>query len=312
MKPTILTFVLFIIILVSLREIMIRFFNVNCYALLFFLIFGLVYYSTKNYGFSLFISLIVVFFRTIYRYICDCTDTTNNFILFTVYLCFVYYIITSKVSEKDMSLPNFILFNYAFISINEYFIHRYITHSKEGDWITRLPFFGDFVTYMSASHVQHHKEVNPDMTMDNVSDESSLYFDWSVYFRFSVMLFFLILLSRYISNYDISIKYIVLITLTLTFIHVYLWNKIHKSMHDVDINFSIYDGPYDNNLFDLTFVKNLLYENHRIHHLKKGDTKGNYNIIFLGADEWFGSNNKTADNTEYCKTHMDEPICQNG
>ena len=46
------------------------------------------------------------------------------------------------------------------------------------------------------------------------------------------------------------------------------------------------------------------------HHLQKGDKKGNYNVILLGADEWFGLNNKIVDNVEYCKVNRHEHICK--
>jgi hypothetical protein len=33
-------------------------------------------------------------------------------------------------------------------------------------------------------------------------------------------------------------------------------------MHDYEIDYSINEGPYDNGLLDLDFVKNILYQNH--------------------------------------------------
>jgi len=81
-------------------------------------------------------------------------------------------------------------------------------------------------------------------------------------------------------------------------------------MHQYDTDYSIMNGPYDNNLLNLTLIKNILFKNHSYHHLQKGSKKGNYNVIVLGADEWFGLNNKTIDNTEYCKTNYNEKICK--
>jgi hypothetical protein len=81
-------------------------------------------------------------------------------------------------------------------------------------------------------------------------------------------------------------------------------------MHNHDINYSIKEGPYDENLFNMDIFKTILLSNHENHHLQKGDKKGNYNVIVLGADEWFETNNKTIDNTEYCKTHTNEIICK--
>lgn len=96
----------------------------------------------------------------------------------------------------------------------------------------------------------------------------------------------------------------------ITFLYDYLWNKIHARMHNYNINYSILKGPYDEDMFDLDPSKKQLYMNHVYHHLQKGEKKGNYNIILLGADEWFGYNNKIIDNKEYCKSHPDEKICK--
>jgi hypothetical protein len=68
-------------------------------------------------------------------------------------------------------------------------------------------------------------------------------------------------------------------------------------------------GPYDENLFDLSWFTALLYKNHSNHHLQKGAKKGNYNIIFLGADEWFGYNVKNVDNREHCMANPTEKVC---
>jgi hypothetical protein len=80
-------------------------------------------------------------------------------------------------------------------------------------------------------------------------------------------------------------------------------------MHEYEIEYSIKEGPYDENLFTIDPVKDLLLENHQKHHLQKGDEKGNYNVIILGADEWFGYNVQKVDNKEYCKSHTNEKIC---
>ena len=91
-----------------------------------------------------------------------------------------------------------------------------------------------------------------------------------------------------------------------------MWNKIHPKFHDYEVQkLSIKYGPHDNGLFDTSFFQKLLYRNHEAHHIQKGEKKGNYNIILLGADEWMNRNVKTIDNIEYCKTHQEEEICKN-
>jgi hypothetical protein len=83
-------------------------------------------------------------------------------------------------------------------------------------------------------------------------------------------------------------------------------------MHEYDKLYSIKKGPYDEGLINLNFLKNILYNNHLNHHLQKGDKKGNYNVIVLGADEWFNKYNITYDNYLYCleEKNKNEKICK--
>jgi len=80
-------------------------------------------------------------------------------------------------------------------------------------------------------------------------------------------------------------------------------------MHNLENKYSIKKGPYDEGLFDLNPVTRALFTNHANHHIQKGEKKGNFNVIIMGADEWFNSNNKNPDNSEYCKTHKDDKMC---
>ena len=58
-------------------------------------------------------------------------------------------------------------------------------------------------------------------------------------------------------------------------------------------------------------MRKLLWVNHAIHHLQKGE-KGNFNIILPGADFIFNTyKGKCYDNSNYCKDSNDERICGN-
>ena len=82
-------------------------------------------------------------------------------------------------------------------------------------------------------------------------------------------------------------------------------------MHNYDSsNYSLKDGPHDNNMFSMSWISYLLYNNHKMHHIQKGKKKGNFNIIFLGADEWFNDNRKSVNNENYCKIHNEDEICK--
>jgi hypothetical protein len=175
---------------------------------------------------------------------------------------------------------------------------------------TILPFIQDEYLEQCDSHIQHHMDVEPDMSLKDGIDEKSLFMSWRVYLFFLFIFIISFFISKWITKYDISYKYIIVIGVIITFIYEYLWNKTHAKMHNYEKDYSILQGPYDQNLFDLDPIKNQLYMNHVYHHMQKGDKKGNYNIIILGADEWFGYNNKTIDNKEYCKSSPHEKICK--
>jgi hypothetical protein len=173
-----------------------------------------------------------------------------------------------------------------------------------------IPIIYDRILIESSSHINHHLEVETDMTLKHIDDDNSLFMSWNNYILFFFFFLSSVFISKFITNYPISYTYIFLLGIIITFLYEYIWNKTHHTMHEYDKGYSILRGPYDEDIFDLDPIKNILYMNHLRHHLQKGEKKGNYNVILLGADEWFGYNNKTIDNTEYCKTHPHEKICQ--
>lgn len=276
------------------------------YFLLLISLFLLFYLFTKNYNFSLFISLIVFILITIFNY--------NYFYLIIPFLISLLIIIFKVNWKKYIILINFIIIFYICFSIIELLAHKYVMHCNKNSIIYKIikniPFINNEYILTCEKHIQHHLEVEPDMTLNNVKNKESLFMGWSIY----IYLFFAILLcsliAKFVSNYNIKYRYLLIINAIITFIWQYLWNKIHIKMHDSDINYSIINGPYDENIFNLNIFKNMLLKNHTYHHLQKGEKKGNYNVITFGADEWFGLNNKKIDNSEYCKKNMNEKICK--
>jgi sterol desaturase/sphingolipid hydroxylase (fatty acid hydroxylase superfamily) len=76
------------------------------------------------------------------------------------------------------------------------------------------------------------------------------------------------------------------VSLVLSFGFSTVWNSVHTRMHgkQVDVPFipkvNVPDTMYD-----------VYLKNHELHHQIKGDEKGNFNVVFLGADELFQTNN---------------------
>lgn len=274
------------------------------YLILLIISFIIFYIIFKNYNISLFGSLYIFTLFTIYNYNYYYTFLPILFILFV----FIFNL------KKHYNLFSFIILFYIFFSIIEFLTHKHIMHSDKNSNLSHfvgcIPFLNTQYFLCAEKHRQHHLEVEPDMSLKENKYKDSLFMGWYLF----VPLFFIFLLcgiiSKYISQYNISYSFLIIFCISMTFLWEYLWNKVHVKMHNYEIEYSIKEGPYDEKLFNLDIIKDLLFENHQRHHLQKGDKKGNYNVIVLGADEWFGYNNKIIDNFEYCKKHPSEEICK--
>ena len=264
------------------------------------------YLTTKNYDLSLFGSLIIFLLLTIFNY-------NYNYLVVPIILFFISIAVNFNL-KKNINLINFVLLFYIFFSIIEFLTHICVMHCDKNSYISKLveyiPFINTQYFLTCEKHIQHHSEVEPDMSLKNNKYKESLFMGWNIFIHLFLGFLLCGLLSKLISKYEISYQILLIFCIIMTFIWEYLWNKVHVKMHDYDINYSIKEGPYDENLFNLDPLKDVLLQNHKNHHLQKGETKGNYNVVILGADEWFGYNNTKIDNSEYCKTHMNENICK--
>jgi hypothetical protein len=260
---------------------------------------------------------------TIYRYNASAEDidekqhnSLKNTGIYVAGLGVIYLIIcNAQLIIPYTRAINFALLSYILLSISESISHRYFMHCNNNPIIKsiveQIPYLAD----TCKSHMQHHVNVNPDMSVndkhDDPTNDAKFRMGWNIFIPIAVAAFGILQLSKYITNYKLSLPATVGLAGVATFAWEYLWNKSHVEMHDFEYNYSIASGPYDEGIVPLGIVTKLLYNNHEIHHLQKGDDKGNYNVVMLGADEWMLSNNKTVDNTEYCKTHEKEEICLN-
>ncbi len=311
----------FIIVCLIIRQIYTSYLQVsfNSYLLLFGLLYIITYYLTKKTNLSLFIGLIVIMGRTIYRYtFIHSVDNLHiqNTILFIFGISLPFLVSNYKkyFNNNYINGINFVGLVYIMISYTEYIMHKYIMHcdkdSKSTKLIKKIPYLGNEFIDTCEHHIQHHLDVEKDMHIDEPSFEAALYMGWDIMIYLFPITIAIMTINKYITNFNISYRMIVLVSFVLCFIWQYIWNKVHVKMHNIENNYSIKKGPYDQGLFDLNLVTRVLFTNHANHHIQKGYKKGNYNIIFLGADEWLYSNNKTPDNTEYCKTNKTDKVCQ--
>ena len=176
-----------------------------------------------------------------------------------------------------------IIILYIELSIGEVIVHRYIMHNKEGTLIRK---------YYGNLHNTHHLDVLNDMKLKDEYNERGLYFALTDSFYVAILTF--LVWYPTIQSFDIKLKseYLVGICLVIGLIYKFSWDFLHYSFHQI----SELDKFKNNNLFLW------LFKNHSYHHLVKGETKGNYNIIFPGGDYLFNTYNNCIDNKEYCKS----------
>lgn len=295
---------------------------INTYAVLALLGFGIVYSYTKQYDLSLFAALVLIVGKTIYSYNTDAYDllpenhnSFKNTSLFALGLgacvAIIYY---KKSIQPYTKLANFVVLVYMFSSILEWVVHRYVMHCTTNKFVNSIV---DKIPYLEKTcryHIEHHVNVNVDMSVndkkDDPTNDAKFRMGWNIFIPLFLGFLFFSFIARYISGYSITTIPLILISLVTAFAWEYIWNKTHVAMHEFEHEYSVIKGPHDNGLLNTDYVKKALYTNHEAHHLQKGDRKGNYNVIFFGADEWLLTNNKTIDNTEYCKTHSKEQICR--
>ncbi len=290
--------------------------QINKYIYLLLIVLGILYDKTRNFQYSLFISLIVFLGYTKYNYyVSEDTRTSNlyNNLFFVLFIGFIlYYNNFGKVLKNiDSYIPflNFILILYIFVSFIEFIIHKHIMHCKEDDPIYQLFKWIPEASHTCKAHIKHHIDTKPNMDLKDDYSQNALVFDWHVVSILFIPVFIAFLLANYLSQLNVSIWIILGLCIVSVIFICYLWNKTHPFFHKKELqNFTIKEGPYEEKL-NIDFIGDMLYDNHVMHHLQKGEKKGNYNIIALGADEWMGKNVKVADNEEYCKTHMNEEIC---
>lgn len=244
------------------------------------------------------------------------TDT-RIFIPFILLLSIMVYIIPQKFYEK-IKIINMVILFYIIYSLLEWFIHKYVMHAKNEDIFYQkmkdVPFIEYFINDSKKSHFIHHVETEHDMKLkDSYENKDGLYFKWNVFLPIYIINITLLFILFILFKIPVRKIHILWIGIVIVFTYMLLWNKTHAKMHQQPVDISLKEGPSDYDIIPIQWYLQLIYLNHVKHHLQKGDKKGNYNVVMLGADEWLGTNVKVIDNREYCKIpeKKNESICQN-
>ena len=185
----------------------------------------------------------------------------------------------------------FVVLLYFTFSFTEYFVHKYFMHSSESN-------------ILSDNHWNHHKHTLDDMNLKNSETYNNnknkylgLYFVWShsiLVFLIGLFEGFLLYFILAFAKIKIPISFVFIWVLLFSIYQTSFWNTIHPDIHNIKENLTIWEGIPGSYLWVLLFSsiyidKNMnLYDwfkrNHKLHHLRKGEKKGNYNVTLPGAD----------------------------
>lgn len=87
-----------------------------------------------------------------------------------------------------------------------------------------------------------------------------------------------------------SFKETIYVVIFMVILFGVIWNNIHPASHNVTLKIDLLEGP-PSSILPTIDNNGLLYNNHKLHHIIKGKNKGNFNVVFLGADELLNTNN---------------------
>lgn len=287
--------ILIILYLTILRHMVLTYYPqviFSGYAYMFAIAFAISYGILHSLKASLMISLLIVIGRVVYRYTQTTEELENitvfkNTVMFISGLSFVFICSNLLEPYKNNLAVDYALYattSYCIGSIMEWLIHRNIMHCYQySAWMLTSP-----LKSVCLEHKDHHLSVKKDMTLREPSRDDELVFNLETTSIFAI-LFFIIsgfavcsLDIKGISIYThaaVSVLFMILVSM--------IWNSVHTKMHDKDVYV-----PFIPKIDTPESMYTVYLSNHELHHQIKGDDKGNFNVVLLGADEIMNTNNK--------------------
>lgn len=264
------------------------------YAYMFAIAFAISYGILHDLKASLLVSLVIIFGLVAYRYNHDDEDLKNTTGLRNTTV-FVFGLVTVFVASnflepyKNSLFVDYTLYGamlYCTASTLEWFSHRYVMHCYQNTpWILNLP--DGFIKEQCLTHKRHHLSVKEDMSLRDTSNDGLL-FNIKAISVLSVITFVLLGgFSYYVGIKGVNVYTHAAVCVLAAFAESVIWNSIHTKMHDREVSVSFVpkiDTPES--------VYKVYLKNHDLHHQIKGTDKGNFNVVVLGADEIFQTNNK--------------------
>jgi len=189
---------------------------------------------------------------------------------------------------------------YLILTFVEWYIHRYLMHKHTNQFVH---FINYPINYLYESvhgfdqtvdHVEHHSRVENDGSVKD-EDKGMLFHIYGVPFITTISFILYCIASYIIGNKHSQYEYIgnFILFIVISFTYYFLWNILHPSYH----NYMDNKEQYINSWVENNSIYKFLLKYHLLHHLNKGDTKYNFNIIIPGADYLFGTYKGCVDNT---------------
>lgn len=176
-----------------------------------------------------------------------------------------------------------------FIGTNvEYLLHRFIMHNDSY-------YYGKF-------HTTHHKHTDNKMNLinkntkeyQNMGQQENLIIDLSEVLAVTIGVYSFVYIFYILYPIKINLYFMILVPLIYIIYTTIMWNSIHPYVHhkcgtnytSLSLPCNITEHMAEKN----SFVK-WLVNNHKKHHIYKGDSKGNYNVTIPGADFLYNTYN---------------------
>lgn len=209
------------------------------------------------------------------------------------------------IATRSLQVILFIVLFYTWVSVMEWVAHKYIMHKQ----------------IIDNSHVNHHIDVRLDQSIHSSFHPEGLIFKpinqlilFFIGWTSAIMLWKVIGMNTWIPWY-----FLILFVLLISQLYFWMWNSMHSSYH---LRYIEINTPMTNENGETSIIygilphfrpnkHNWLYKwmkrYHALHHMNKGESKGNYNIILPLTDHLFGTYTPKVDNRKYFSNPKNVP-----
>ena len=269
----------------------------NGYFFLFPVVFGLSLWLCGDALVALAVGLWAVFARAAYRYRASPEQLRDyagprNTTAFALCLAAASAAAVALAPRRDafaFRLALYLSIMYAVGSLGEWGAHYFIMHCwQRAAWMLEATGPLGYLRQTCLGHKAHHEQVQPDMRLAGDVRVNGLSFDWSTTAFLAAAMFGATYCAAAALRLRIPLFPQLLAAAAAALAHMFVWNNVHPNMHRHATVIPISWGLP--NVGAALAEDSLMYRNHEAHHLVKGAAKGNYNVIFLGTDEVFGTN----------------------